>query len=39
MDVCRLCDLNEKKVEKLLCLLVFEVLEVKYDLDSTSVKL
>ena len=36
MDVSGLCDLNEKKVEELLYLLVFGVLEVKYDLDRTG---
>ena len=40
MDVSWLCDLNEKKVEELLYLQVFVwVLEVKYDLDSTGMKI
>ena len=37
MNVSGLWDLNEKKVE-LLYLLVFEVLEVKHDLDRTCMK-
>ena len=36
MDVSRLWDLNKKKVEELLYLLVFGVLEVKHDLDRTG---
>ena len=38
IDVSRLWDLNEKKVVELLYLLVFEVLEVKDDLDRTGKK-
>ena len=38
MDVSGLWDLNEKKVEELLYLLVFGVLEVKHDLDRTGMK-
>ena len=38
-DVSGLWDLNEKKVEELLYLLVFGVLEVKYDLDRKGMKI
>ena len=38
MNVFGLWDLNEKKVEELLYLLIFGVLEVKYDLDKTGMK-
>ena len=38
IDVSKLWDFNEKKVEELLYLLVFGVLEVKYDLDRTGMK-
>ena len=38
MDVSGLWDLNDKKVEELLYLLVFGVLKVKYDLDRTGMK-
>ena len=36
IDISRLWDLNEKKVEELLCLLVFGVLQVKDGLDRTD---
>ena len=36
IDISRLWDLNEKKVEELLCLLVFGVLQVKDRLDRTD---
>ena len=39
MDVSGLWDLNENKIEELLYLLVFGVLEVKYDLDRTGKKI
>ena len=39
MDVSGLWDLNDKKVEELLYLLVFGVLKVKYDLDRTGMKI
>ena len=38
MNVSGLWDFNKKKVEELLYLLVFGVLEVKYDLDRTGMK-
>ena len=38
VDVSGLWDLNKKKVEKLLYLLIFGVLEVKDDLDKTGRK-
>ena len=39
MDVSGLWDLNKKRVEELLYLLVlFGVIEVKYDLDRTGMK-
>ena len=37
IDISRLWDLNEKKVEELLCLLVFGVLQVKDGLDRTDI--